>query len=64
MHPSKPITHKPNIKDDDTIDRGISGQSLRDTGQHYDPATGKSTGGAKDVNLVHNPGVSETPDGY
>lgn len=64
MH-KKPITGKPNIKDDDTINRGISGQCLCDTGMYYDPATGKPTGGGKtDMNLVHNPGKSEVPDGY
>jgi len=60
----KPISGKPNITDDDTLNRGISGQSLRDTGMHYDPATGKPTSGAVEVNLVHNPGMSEKPSGY
>ena len=41
---------RPNAMEDDTIDRGITGQSLRDKGMNYDPATGLPTGG-KDVNL-------------
>ena len=50
MMKHKPVTGKPNAMDDDTIDRGITGQSLRDKSMNYDPATGKPTGG-KDVNL-------------
>ncbi len=34
---------KPNGIDDDPVNRGTTGQSLRDKGQHYDPATGKPT---------------------
>lgn len=47
---SKPINGRPNAMDDDTINRGITGQSLRDKSMNYDPATGKPTGGM-DVNL-------------
>ena len=41
---------RPNAMEDDTIDRGVTGQSLRDKGMNYDPATGLPTGGY-DVNL-------------
>ncbi len=61
---SEPIKGKPNAIDDDTINRGVSGQSLRDTGMHYDPATGKPDGEAIMVNEIHNPGMSEVPNGY
>ncbi|MFV2057712.1 MAG: hypothetical protein ACC707_14695 [Thiohalomonadales bacterium] len=30
---------------DEAINRGTTGQSLKDKGMHYDPATGKPTGG-------------------
>lgn len=46
------ITGKPNAMDDDTIDRGITGQSLRDKSMSYDPQTGKGYG--IDVNLNHS----------
>ncbi len=58
-----PIKNRPNAVDDDTIDRGISGQSLRDKGLHYDIATGRPNH-SDGVNLIHNPGVPEKPYGY
>jgi len=38
------------MMDDDTINRGVTGQGLRDKELRYDPATGRPTGGM-DVNL-------------
>ncbi len=52
MHP--PITGKPNIVDDDPVNRGISGQCLHGSDMDYDPATGKRTGGME-VNMQPNP---------
>jgi len=46
----KPITGKPNATDDDTVNRGVTGQCLRDKSMNYDPATGKGSGGCQ-VNL-------------
>jgi len=54
----EPIKNRPNGIDDDTIDRGVTGQGLRDKEMHYDPATGKRTGGT-DVNL-NVPGEMES----
>lgn len=54
---SKPITGNPDGRDDDTINRGITGQSLRDTSMNYDPATGMPTGDNdmdEYVNLDHD----------
>ena len=50
MSYKEPIKDLPNIQDDDTINRGITGQCLRKTGQYYDPATGKPTS-SENVNL-------------
>lgn len=57
MKCKQPITGKPNGIDDDTVNRGVTGQSLRDKSMNYDPATGKGSGA--DVNL-NVPGESET----
>ncbi len=57
MKCNKPITGQPNGIDDDTIDRGITGQSLRDKSMSYDPATGVSHGTNVNLNM---PGESES----
>lgn len=57
MKCNTPITGKPNGIDDDTVNRGVTGQSLRDKSMSYDPATGK--GGGPTVNL-NVPGEDET----
>lgn len=60
----EPISGKPNIADDDPVNRGISGQCLYSKDMYYDPATGKSAGGM-DVNLMDSVPVPAGPDaGY
>lgn len=43
MYKEPKKTGKPNALDDDPVDRGTTGQSLRDKKMRYDPATGKPT---------------------
>jgi len=52
MKSKYPITDKSSAMGDDAINRGITGQSLRDKSMSYDPATGKAHG--QDVNLNHS----------
>ncbi len=54
MKKHQPITGKPNIQDDDPVNRGISGQCLFGSDMDYDPASGKRTGGME-VNMTPAP---------
>ncbi len=63
---NNPISGNPDGVDDDTVTRGTTGQSLRDSSMDYDPSTGLSNGdndSDDNVNLGNVPGYISDMEG-